>query len=141
MATDRHHVIPLSLNGVDSNENKMKIDRFDHRTLHSEQDVTSQAIRRWREMTNHIILPNEFTEEERLKIQKKFFANIGNNHKEIIVAQLQSLYAQQSNQEITRAYSSPSEKAYELLESQTQDRINYILDQAQDRINYIFNRR
>ena len=122
-----HHCIPLSLNWSDKWENKIRLEQVDHKILHDEQDVSWSKIRQWRQKVNHIILPNEFTEEERLKIQKLFFNNIGNLPTEMVQAQLASLYSQQSNESITRRYSNPKEKAHELLESQAQDRLNIIL--------------
>jgi hypothetical protein len=126
MKTQRHHVIPITLTGSNYKDNIINLDPLSHEVLHDEQNVAGIYVRRWKERTNHIILPNEFTEAERLKIVKKFFVNIWNNSDKVIKQQLVSLQKQQHSP-VSLDGRRPYEIAVELLENQTQERINYIL--------------
>jgi hypothetical protein len=126
MKTQRHHVIPITLTWSNYKDNIINLDPLSHEVLHDEQNVAGMYVRRWKERTNHIILPNEFTEDERLKIVKKFFVNIWNNSDKVIKQQLVSLQKQQHSP-VSLDGRRPYEIAVELLENQTQERINYIL--------------
>ena len=94
----------------------MKIDIQDHSHLHEVQNVPMNIVRRYREKTNHLLVPDDFVLEEKEKLWKKFFYNIGDNPTGVIQAQLASLYDQQTAP-ITRKYNDPRQKAEELIES------------------------
>jgi len=71
-----HHMIPLSLAGVDWEENKMELTFEQHVELHQLLDINYRQIRRYRKRTNHFIWqPSQALIDETIHVHKKFFSN------------------------------------------------------------------
>lgn len=72
---DRHHNIPISMGGPDIPENIFWISRGDHEQLHANQKVPYSKIRRYREKTNHIIIPNNHCLDAETDLLLLYFGN------------------------------------------------------------------
>lgn len=54
MRTEKHHVIPVSMDGHDKPENIVQLTREDHKLVHDTLNVPYGAIRKFRKATNHM---------------------------------------------------------------------------------------
>jgi hypothetical protein len=65
MVTERHHVIPISIQGWDTQENMIVVSKQDHALIHKTLNIPYQFIREFREKTNH-----------KLHLDKDFFVEL-----------------------------------------------------------------
>ncbi len=68
-----HHTIPISMLGIDSQENIIRIDAQDHEQLHREQNLPYNVIRRFREKTNWILVPNDYLFDMKKDLYLQYF--------------------------------------------------------------------
>ena len=74
--TERHHVIPISLQGWDEPENVIYVNPQEHKKIHKCLDVPYKSIRLFRKRTNQIIFVNEYWVRELTTLQYLFFRNV-----------------------------------------------------------------
>jgi len=88
---ERHHVIPISLDWPHEEKNIIPLTIWDHKLLHEIQNINYREIRRYREKTNHIIVPNSFKLEQKGILWKSFFKWIHNMPENIKIEQITSM--------------------------------------------------
>ncbi len=71
-----HHIIPISLWGEHIKKNKLKIIDVEHRTLHYTQNFDYWIIRRYKEKTNWLLVPNDVSLALKKELRKKFFEKV-----------------------------------------------------------------
>ena len=81
MNIERHHVEPVSLNGLNLDCNILPLKRWTHKELHQTLDIDrktySKTVRKMRELYNHKLIQSPDELERRADIQRLFFDNIG----------------------------------------------------------------
>lgn len=93
-ATQKHHVIPVSLGGFDIHENIIHLTESEHKTVHETLNVEYRSIRLYRLRTNHIIFPNEYVVREMMKVHGLYFRNAPILKRWLIKKHAESLEAQ-----------------------------------------------
>lgn len=90
----KHHVIPISLDGFDWSENIIRIKRGSHKLIHSVQDVPYAKVRAFRKATNHMKHKNcvEYVTHLR-NLHLDFFENVDELPVELYKKQRDSLAA------------------------------------------------
>jgi len=75
---ENHHVLPVSTDGFDWEENIIRVSQVDHTLIHKTLDIPYSKLRTFRLRTNHMVHKNsqEFVRELR-KVHLSFFANLG----------------------------------------------------------------
>jgi hypothetical protein len=68
-----HHVIPVSICWENDECNKIKIWYDTHKELHVTQDISYNIIRRFREKTNHILIPNDYVLDSKEEVWQRYF--------------------------------------------------------------------
>jgi hypothetical protein len=94
MVTERHHVIPISICGWDSQENMIVVSKDDHSLIHKTLNIPYQYIREFRERTNHKFhLDKEYFIELR-SLHSRYFENVNELGKAIYNQHVHSLELQ-----------------------------------------------
>lgn len=71
-----HHIIPISLEWEHSQKNKVPINKDEHKLIHNTLNIPYGIIRRYREKTNWILIPNKYSLWEKLDLWNIYFSNI-----------------------------------------------------------------
>lgn len=74
--TEVHHTIPISMEWENIAENKIKMTSEKHNQLHKSQNIDYRELRKYREKTNGILVPNDFAFAMKRDLRKSFFENV-----------------------------------------------------------------
>ena len=69
----RHHTIPISLQWPDTKENIITIWQQQHTELHHTQDISYKILREYRQKTNEILIPTDYSLQLKGDLWKEFF--------------------------------------------------------------------
>jgi hypothetical protein len=89
--TQRHHVIPISIQGHDVPENIVYLTDQEHKELHKILNIPYQSIRLFRKRTNQIIFVNEYWVRELSTLHKLYFKKAYKLKPHLIKVQAESL--------------------------------------------------
>lgn len=92
-----HHTIPISMNWEHCDNNIIQLSESNHTRLHNTQDVPYRVLRKFRERTNWLLVPNDYYWGEYHDLMSKFFSNANELPKDVSVAQINSLLRQANN--------------------------------------------
>jgi hypothetical protein len=70
-----HHTIPISLLWENKEDNWFYLSTQEHKELHNTQNVPYKYIRTFRARTNHILIPDNYSFNEKCKLWKIYFYN------------------------------------------------------------------
>ncbi len=72
-----HHIIPVSLGGMNYVENIVDVTGLQHDLIHQTLDVSQKLLRSFRCKTNHLLMtPNETYLRELIKLHHLYFARL-----------------------------------------------------------------
>lgn len=91
---ERHHTIPISMQWRDVEENIIAVPKEGHKLIHDTQNLPYQTLRKFRERTNGILIPNEFYWWEYNDLLTQYFIKWSDLPKELSVPQINSLLRQ-----------------------------------------------
>ena len=69
-----HHCLPISLCWENIPENKIIMDVEVHKELHDTQDIPYRYIRQYKERTNHILIPNPYSLQQKWELWQRYFS-------------------------------------------------------------------
>ena len=67
--------VPISMSWPDTKENKIIITKENHDLLHIQQNVPYKVLRRYREKTNHNLIPTDYDLDLKRDLYLRFFEN------------------------------------------------------------------
>jgi len=73
---ENHHVIPISIGGWDVIENQFLVRIQDHKLIHNKLNIPYSSIRKFRQLTNHVLVPNVVYMEQLEYIQTLYFEGL-----------------------------------------------------------------
>jgi len=73
---ENHHVVPISISGWDVIENQFLVSISDHKLIHSTLNIPYSNIRKFRRLTNHVLVPNIVYMEQLEYVQRLYFEGI-----------------------------------------------------------------
>ena len=103
---EKHHVIPISIWWNHTDSNKIDISNSSHKELHNRQNIPYNFIRKYRERTNHILVPNDYTLDMKWELYQRYFENADiHKEKQLISLNWQGLeYARRTGIQLGIAY-------------------------------------
>ena len=75
--TERHHVVPVSLQGFDWDQNIMVVTEYEHNLIHATLNIPYEKIRVFRKKTNHLTsMSSQLYVNELRKVHVAFFEKV-----------------------------------------------------------------
>jgi len=90
-----HHIVPVSIGGMNFQENILLVTQYEHDLIHQTLDVSAKVIRSFRCKTNHLMMkPDEKFVRELMHLHHMYFARVPMLPEKLVQGHAESMKAQ-----------------------------------------------